>query len=949
MAHISARPTSIAGSHGGAGGGADAATTTAATGAAEDGLQGYSSSSSSSIYQHPFASFNFGTTLSSKNDDVHESAAPLSARLDAMAISPKHTFSTRIDPSAPASPSTSYAESQHSHSMDEGDYEYDMDSPSSISSWNSFHSGYRGDLADVEDLELGEPELETVSELDEDNYQGQSQSQSQPHHSPTLESDDDHAARPEGNRFSDNLARRRTITPHHHGHHVAHTGQGGFHGLPHFSPRNGGNGLSHHSRWTSRAPASLVARRRKGRIAELAEEGAGEAPGINTTKMPAKDQQQQPTAASSDRSSSASAPASASASGASSPLSLTSASPPGRCDANGNYGNCGSYPGTPPAAHWAEFAGPPPLPVRSISPSETVPAVPSPLCECINANADAVAPSPSTPVGEQPPDADASLPDDVTPTASRMTDAGHRVADHALPAPTPRRGVFEAETADALTCKESHSPPTTPEKGSAVTGRGATTSSPDTTPPTSPVQPLLRRNSRPRRSSSPVQHLSSKARMPLRPCFSRRNSAQTSGQSTRDSSLERERGRVHVRFSPAPPQTIRTHSPVDYDRSSCPINNRLSVEDVEEMQKMDMEMGLLSAKCSAIAALTSCKLPSKAGSGSGAETSATDDQSGDSASSSSSSPPRDDAHPQHLAPPGPEAFADRPRRESTGGLTGHYDPRAGSSRPAAMSSKSSASLSPAEHLRLQRERERERACRMAGIGTGLGGRNLGNGVRGQATNPLIARFGLTTPPPPLPSSTSRRIPSTSAPPSLADAGRSPQPEAAADTDTDTNTSQAQPQPQSDSYDRDGTPSLDDAYEYDRDSTLSPPRTRPTRASSLQRTSSEERAARRSLAPAESDREGEGEEGPERGRTAQQPPPSPSSPSPSMPGKALPSLALTSPSPPPQPKPQLQAPRGSYFPTSAAPAPRARPAPRPCGGYDSPGSAYESGSEYDLIG
>lgn len=723
------------------------ASTSSSSAVSDDTSQtgGYSSSSSSSIYRHPFASFSFGPS-SSPPKTADGNTASLSSRLEAASLgqhqhrlystpSSDHLMPSSSDYSnghtVPPSPALSYASSHNS--MD--GYEANSPGASSVSSFSSYHN--RGDLADVEDLELGETELETVSELDEEQYSTAGSD------GLVLESDDDYHqnhSSAEGLSFGDKLHRRRTITQPHSSHAPPLHSAQGYHGLSHFSPRSGGHGLSHHSRWTSKAPASVAARRRKGRIAQLAEEGAGEHGGIiNTTKMPAKDA------------------AGRTANNSSSPLSQGNGAhssgqggshPHNRCDF--------TYPGTPPSTLWSEFSGPPALPVRPVSPSETIPAVPSPLCECVNA----------------------SMGETAETTAAADTGA---TSTTPLQAPTPRRDILDAVTAYELLADHSASSP--PSPSSITTSRTASSiasslessavrpSSPGTTPPTSPIKTFEHhRQSAPtspvrdRRSGSPLKSLA-----PLRPCFSRRNSTQ-SGRSTRESSTERgDRGRCHVRFSPAPPQTIRTHSPVDYDRSSCPVNHRLSVEDVEEMQNLDMGMDLLSAKCSAIAALTSCKLPKNL-----AKTPSDEPPILDEGNREPGTSPPKLAHTKSegslSTPKAKDMAVQRFRRDSTGGLLGSrgYGPPSPatdeSSLPFSTISSNDAAtksdvlktkqMTPAEHLRLQREKERERACRMAGIGTGLGGRNLGKGIRGQTTNPLIARFGLKAPPPPLPSATS---------------------------------------------------------------------------------------------------------------------------------------------------------------------------------------------------
>ena len=144
-------------------------------------------------------------------------------------------------------------------------------------------------------------------------------------------------------------------------------------------------------------------------------------------------------------------------------------------------------------------------------------------------------------------------------------------------------------------------------KGSKKASAAAASVDPSATP--------TAESGRPRRFST-----SATLKKPLRPCFRRRSSAQTtSAARNRDSSSERSPNRSsqgddarlratapgadlhpHVRFSQAPPEEVRTHSPVDYDRRSCPISSKLSTGDVEELRLMKMELGLLEAKWAAM-------------------------------------------------------------------------------------------------------------------------------------------------------------------------------------------------------------------------------------------------------------------------------------------------------------------------------------------------------------
>ena len=753
------------------------------------------------------------------------------------------------------------------------DYEHELDSPSSLSSWNSWAGGRRGDLADVEDLELdsmhgGEPELETVSELDEESSSFCSGSDRA-----GLDSDEDIRQQKHGLGlgFDGSSPRRKTfrsggqfndLSHSHHVHHASnqhhyhHPSQHTHHAppsFPHFSPRAGGHGLSHASRYSLRAPPNLAARRRKGRIAELAEEGAGES--INTTVMPKKTggtrkgkgtaftRQAIPTEGDSTVEEGEDVPSQT------------------ETEADPDDDNSGQSPSTPTlqsSSHsWNdfEFVGPPPIPVRCISPSETVPVVPSPLCVCLNAEEQSNA-------GEDKAVATAktvSPPPDSTIT-SNEEDSTVQAIHRAASPPTPPSPSTSGKSVESF----------------------PTVSTPATSPPGSPQ--LTRKSSRGRRSSSPGR---AKPKVPLRPCFRRRASAQVGAVKQLESSSECEsevsqsRGRNKVRFSEAPPTEVRTHSPVEYDRKACPISNRLSPSDVEELRDMNMEMGLLEAKWAAMAA---CK------------TETTDEESG-----GEEKPP--------YTPP-----SERKRADS---ISSSSPSRFCRNRFAKGSS-----VSPADHLRLEREKERERACRLAGIGTGIGFRYSGasNSCPRQlhhggtktpgACNPssLISRFGLSKPPPPLPGLTSPVKPSfeggsvlyrpSSAPPIRNDYSA---------------TGQAY-------HDDDG---YDDGI---RGRSMSKSSSR-----SLNESTSTDGTVRELSEPS-------GRSVPELRHTSPSPPSSPGS-GPASPLSSRPSIH-------PHQHPSLG--KSSTTPSHSPPLTRL-PSSSSCG-YDSPASEfYESGSEYDLIG
>lgn len=358
------------------------------------------------------------------------------------------------------------------------------DSPGSVSSMNSFR---RGDLADIEDLDL-EPELETVSECDEE-----SSSLCSLDIGIDLDSDSERASSHGGD--NDHLSTS------------AYSLGLSSHPSRHAPQRPASHGTAasdyarrKHSEWLLNNYANKIAARRprrikKGRITEIVEEG-GEC--INTTVMP-------------------------------------------------------KAPFASGASEWScDVSGPPLAPPRSVSPSDTVPAIPSPLCSCVSAENGNTA-------------ASAGLEESVETIK----------ADEAV-----------ASATGAIAAANQSSASSQPES-STISAQNEHPDEVAEDPELSP--PRLSRTSS-RRNSSPVK---------LRPCFRRQSSAT----STRESSCERDppRGRS-VRFSSRPPQELRTHSPVEYDRKSCPVSNRLSPADVEELRTMKMEMGLLEAKWAAVAA-----------------------------------------------------------------------------------------------------------------------------------------------------------------------------------------------------------------------------------------------------------------------------------------------------------------------------------------------------------
>ncbi|KIS68037.1 uncharacterized protein UMAG_04079 [Mycosarcoma maydis] len=483
------------------------------------------------------------------------------------------------------------------------------DSPGSVSSMSSFR---RGDLADIEDLDL-EPELETVSECDEE-----SSSLCSLDIGIDLDSDSERASSHGGDH--DHLP--LSLSSSHPPRNAAQRSGSQPTAASDYARRK-------RSEWLLNNYANKIAARRprrvkKGRISEIVEEG-GEA--INTTVMP-------------------------------------------------------KAPFASGASDWScDVSGPPIAPPRSVSPSDSVPAIPSPLCSCVSVDG---APSAGTSGLEESVE---TIQGDSQAVVAPISDKDLSALEH------------EQQDTNAKPAEQSDyddlEPPSKPET--------------ETSPPR-----LSRSSSR--RNSSPVK---------LRPCF-RRQSSHQSAASTRESSCERDppRGRS-VRFSSRPPQEMRTHSPVEYDRKSCPVNNRLSPADVEELRTMKMEMGLLEARWAAVAACKPRKVQGTEG---------------------TTKPENHNAYNAGVA----AMSASRERRPACGAES---DSTLG---PGSMSS-------PAARLRQQKERERQQERQ----------RNLPHYMRNRAsvaqpqTEPLSSealsirsKFGHA-PPPPLPGLPAARAPSVS--------------------------------------------------------------------------------------------------------------------------------------------------------------------------------------------
>ncbi|KAK0559634.1 hypothetical protein OC861_006579 [Tilletia horrida] len=212
--------------------------------------------------------------------------------------------------------------------------------------------------------------------------------------------------------------------------------------------------------------------------------------------------------------------------------------------------------------------------------------------------------------------------DVATPTSSIIRSRSDSAMSSATSSKTGSHLASDERSSAGVICTDANTsdanPSATSSAAQAAAAAAAATSATTATPSTNLARSGSgRRLSCPTKASSPA---ASATKTKLRPCFRRRASAQsTSALSTTSSSdiddglhpQAHHRGRS-VRFSPGPPQEVRTHSPVEYDRKSCTVNHRLTMEDVEEMRKMEMGLGLLEAKWAAAAACKAASAPSPA-------------------------------------------------------------------------------------------------------------------------------------------------------------------------------------------------------------------------------------------------------------------------------------------------------------------------------------------------
>lgn len=175
-------------------------------------------------------------------------------------------------------------------------------------------------------------------------------------------------------------------------------------------------------------------------------------------------------------------------------------------------------------------------------------------------------------------------------------------------------------------------------------------------------------------------------------------------------------GRSCVRFSSDAPIEVRTHSPVDYDRKSCPINNRLCDKDLKELRELSMSLDLLKSRCSSLR---------------GAKVQIASEEA-------PASPERDDAESVRTAPSMPPL----PMADA------RADVNATCSAPASMSSTPQHEpADPLRDLRRLRDQRKQMVPRASQQQRSKLGRSSSTSELGSV---LAARFGLNAPPPPLP-------------------------------------------------------------------------------------------------------------------------------------------------------------------------------------------------------
>lgn len=175
-------------------------------------------------------------------------------------------------------------------------------------------------------------------------------------------------------------------------------------------------------------------------------------------------------------------------------------------------------------------------------------------------------------------------------------------------------------------------------------------------------------------------------------------------------------GRSCVRFSSDAPIEVRTHSPVDYDRKSCPISNRLCDKDLKELRELSMSLDLLKSRCSSLR---------------GAKVQIASEEA-------PAAPECDDTTPTQTAPSPPRLPLPDARA----------DVNATCSAPASMSSTPQHEpADPLRDLRRLRDQRKPGVPRASLQQRSKLGRSSSTSELGSM---LAARFGLNAPPPPLP-------------------------------------------------------------------------------------------------------------------------------------------------------------------------------------------------------
>lgn len=201
--------------------------------------------------------------------------------------------------------------------------------------------------------------------------------------------------------------------------------------------------------------------------------------------------------------------------------------------------------------------------------------------------------------------------------------------------------------------------------------------------------------------------------------------------SSKEEGRGRRRSRSSVRFSSAAPVEVRTHSPVDYDRKACPVSNKLCDKDLKELRDLSLPLDLLESRCSALR---------------GSAVDKTDAEAPSEVQSKPSSQQRDTPVPTVV----PASLEEAQTSPGTRG------------GPTSLPPTPSHRMDPHKDLRKLQE-QRKNAARSSP--------HRAKPERSSSTSALgsmlAARFGLNTPPPPLPGTNASCPPSNASTDSLA--------------------------------------------------------------------------------------------------------------------------------------------------------------------------------------